>query len=492
MKTTVRGIILQLTEAQKAFLDDLMKRYCAAVRWSFKRLLEGKGTQETRLAVQSKFSLNSRQANDVVHDAQATITSQKELVKLSHTNVANKVEYTRKRLERAKSSGKKAKLQRRLDKEERKLAFWQKHLDNGTFPPVVFGGKKLFHERCKGNITREEWRQARSNRYLSRGDKTKGGNLNTRLYTKDDNIYLDIAADPVETEKSIRYNRITVPVYLAHKPSKKTGRINGRDYRQMVLGYLKTGGAYQVELLCENGRYYVHVTIEEEIPVPVIARNGAIGVDTNPAGLGIAHADYLGQFKESLWLPQGEWTYARSNRRDNVIGEAATLVVDMAKQANCVLAVEDLAFKNDKSVTAKFNRMSHGFVWSKFLQAVERRAAREGVFLAKSAPPFTSIIGILKHQQQYGISNHEAAAYTIARRGLGYNIEPVPKRLVQKYIKKRDTFALLTNWKQWSSIKKAVIATIKKHTKQEVKSLVSWQHERKLQKAIVSRVDPLP
>lgn len=58
-----------------------------------------------------------------------------------------------------------------------------------------------------------------------------------------------------------------------------------------------------------------------------------------------------------------------------MIGEAAAVVVDMAKQLNCTLAVEDLAFKDDKSVTAKFNRMSHGFIWSKFLQAVERRAA---------------------------------------------------------------------------------------------------------------------
>lgn len=113
-----------------------MKTYCAAVRWSFKRLLDGWKTQDIRISVQGKYSLNSRQANDVVHDAQATITSQKELVKLNHTNIANKVEHTRKRLERAKSSGKKAKLQRRLDKEERKLAFWQKqpgqrHLPTG-------------------------------------------------------------------------------------------------------------------------------------------------------------------------------------------------------------------------------------------------------------------------------------------------------------------------------------------------------------------------
>nr|WP_242652439.1 hypothetical protein [Desulfofarcimen acetoxidans] len=101
---------------------------------------------------------------------------------MHYENAKAKVEFTEKRIAKAKSPAKIAKLQKRLEKEQRKLAFWQKHLDNNTFPPVVFGGKKLFQERCKGNITREEWQEVRSNRYLSRGDKTKGGNLNTRIY----------------------------------------------------------------------------------------------------------------------------------------------------------------------------------------------------------------------------------------------------------------------------------------------------------------------
>ncbi|MCL5982771.1 MAG: IS200/IS605 family accessory protein TnpB-related protein [Firmicutes bacterium] len=479
MKTTVRGVILQPTGSQKAFLDDLMECYCAAVRWSFKRLLDDFETQAIRLAVQDKFSLNSRQANDAVCDANSVVKSQKELVLLHHAAAANKAGFTKKRLEKAKSPEKKANLKRRLDKEIRKLAFWRKHLDAGTFPPVVFGGKKHFHERCKGAITSEEWRSARSNRYLSRGDKTKGGNLNARLCVRDGDIFLSLAAEPVGTEKAVRYSRITVPVYLAHKPSKKTGKINGRDYRRMVLDYLKTGAAYQVEIIRKDGKYYIHVTIEETLPAPYTAYNGAIGVDTNPDGLGVAHADYLGQFKKSLFLSQGEWAYARSDRRDNLIGETAALVVKMAKQLNCALAVEDLKFKNDRSVTAKFNRMSHGFVWSKILQTIERRALRDGVPLARVPPPFTSIIGILKYQHQYGLSNHEAAAYVIARRGLGKTCEKVPQNLLQKYVKNKAGFIRLPNWKQWSAVKSAAVAAIKKQTKQEVKNLVSWQHHRK-------------
>jgi len=480
VKTTVRGVILQINDQEKGYLDNLMDRFCVAVRWAYKRLLEGKKTQEIRLAVQGKFNLNSRQSNDAVYEAQTTIKSQTELVKLNHSNAGKKVELTKSRLRCARSKKKKANLASKLDKEVRSLAKLQKHMENGTTPTVVFGGKKLFIERCKGNISYEQWQEARSNRYLSRGDKTKGGNLNTRLYTKDGNIYLDIAADPVEKGKVIRYNRITVPVYLAHKFSQKTGRVNGRNYRQMVLNYLKTGNAYQVEIIREDGRYCIHVTIEEETPQAYVARNGAVGVDTNPDGLGITRADYLGQYRESLWLPQGEWTNSRSNQRDNLIGEAAALVVELAKQSNSTLAVEDLAFKDDKSVTAKFNRVSHGFVWSNFLEKVERGAARAGVPLVKVKPPFTSTIGILKYQQQYGISNHEAAGYVIARRALGYGEEKLPKPLINRFIKEKEIFLKHSNWKKWSAVKKAILTATKKQTRQEVKSLVSWQNRKQL------------
>jgi IS605 OrfB family transposase len=479
LKTTVRGVIPHLTEENRSFLDDLMTRFCTAGRWSYKRLLDGWKLQSIRVAAAEKFNLNSRQANDAVYKAQATIKSQKELVKLNHSNAIKKLEHTNSRIKCSRSKKKIANLNRKLDKEALRLAKLQKHIENDTTPPVVFGGKKLFIERCKGNITREEWQEARSNHYLSRGDKTKGGNLNTRLYTIDGDIYLDIAAEPYETGKVIRYSRITVPVYLAHKPSQKTGRINGRNYRQMVLNYLKTGNAYQVEIIRKNARYYIHVAIEEEIPQVYTARNGTVGIDTNPSGLGITRADYLGRYRESMWLPQGEWTYARSNRRDNLIGETAAFVVELAKQSNSTLAVEDLTFKDDKSVTAKFNRMSHSFVWSNFLEKAERRAARAGVPLVKIKPPFTSTIGILKYQQQYHISNHEAAGYVIARRALGYNIEKVPKPLINRFIKEKESFSRLSNWKQWNLVKKAIISVIKKQNIQEVQSLVSWQHYRK-------------
>lgn len=476
MKTTTKGVVLSLEKAQQEYLDALMTRYCTAVRFSFKRLLEGEAIQSIRKMVQVKYDLNSRQANDAVKEAQSVIASQKELVKYNHENATLKVKAIKDRLDKAKSPRKIFGLTRKLAKWEKKLSKWQRHLDNDTIPTVVFGSKKLFYERCKGNITKEEWQSLRNNRYVSRGDATKGGNLNTRLYVTDGKLLLDIAAEPIKTTKSVRYNRITVPVYLAQKPSKKTGKINGINYQQMVIDYLKTGRAYQVEIIRESNRYYVHVTFEEDVPEPYKIQNGAYGVDTNPEGLGVAKADYFGNFKGSTWVNCPEWTYARANRRTNLVGEDAALVVEMAKKDKYALACEDLKFKNDKDVSSKFNRMAHGFVYSKFLRMLERRTLREGVPLIKVKPAFTSIVGILKYQEQFGISNHEASGYTIARRGLGVRKERVPKALVNKCVKKKDGFYKLNNWKQWSSIKKSLLKLLKE---KEVKSLVSWQHHRK-------------
>ena len=61
----------------------------------------------------------------------------------------------------------------------------------------------------------------------------------------------------------------------------------------------------------------------------------------------------------------------------------------------------------------------------------------------------------------YGISNHETASYVIARRGLDFDSEKIPKILLDK------------------PVKKDLLAQVKNLTKRKVKSLVSWQVHRK-------------
>jgi len=481
VKTTASGIMLELTQEQKAYLDELMERWNAAVRYGFKRVLDGLQTQDVRVMVQGKFGLNSRQANDAVFQAQSTIASQHALVQMHYSDCSVKVGRLEKNLKMAKSQRRKSRLSKKLEKWQRKLAFGKKHVDAKTFPSVVFGGKRNFRERCKGNISKDEWLQLRASNYLSRGDKTKGGNLNMRLRLVGEKLMLDIVSQPVLTEKTVRYQRISVPVYVAEKKSNKTGRVNGIPYRKMLIEYLATGKAYQVEInkkiVGKDSRYYIHVTFEEEVPELYKPYEGTVGVDTNPTGLAVAFVDYLGQYRGSFWSNQGEWPYARTNRKTNLIGEAAKYIAKIACGAGMSLAVEDLAFRQDKSVTAKFNRMANGFCWSQFLRMIERSAARMGIPLTKVPPPCTSTIGILKYSHMHGLSSHESASYVIARRALGFHDEKVPKPL-ERLVPAQD-MPNEYNWKTWNTAKRTIIKAFNKGKKRKVKNLGFWQQHRK-------------
>src|SRR5665648_561456 len=92
MKTTMKAVLTDLTNEQKTLLDHMMLVFCTAIRYSFKRQLEGQVIGDLEKVVAHKYNLNIRQAKDAVESARQTIVSQHELVKLYHGNYSKKVE----------------------------------------------------------------------------------------------------------------------------------------------------------------------------------------------------------------------------------------------------------------------------------------------------------------------------------------------------------------------------------------------------------------
>ncbi|RTG91588.1 hypothetical protein [Thermus scotoductus] len=138
-------------EDHKATLD-LMRRFSAAVRYAYNRLLEGQTRENLKrqdgpLCFFSR--LNTRHADDAVLKAQAVLDSARE---------------------------------------------------RGEDPrKVAFGGRKLFETLKRGHLSgkplkelKREWREKRQGTLYSRGDKTKGGNLNLRLLVKEGALWLRI------------------------------------------------------------------------------------------------------------------------------------------------------------------------------------------------------------------------------------------------------------------------------------------------------------
>ena len=460
MRITVKALLINTSNESKEIIYELMTVFSSAKRFAYKRLLEKKLKKgEIEKQISHKYGLNIRQSKDAVESARQLIASQGALIKDYHADYTKKVKVIENQIKKSKSKKKIESLTRKLAKRKVKQELYKNHIDNKTIPKIIFGGKENFIKRCKGLITNKEWKNLRDNNYYSRGDKTKKGNPNLRIIENKGITFLEISSlKKTETNRAIK---IRVPVYLPQKLSKKTGKINGRNYKQMILDYLQTGEAYQVELIRKNSKIYCHITIDEskirEYTEENNIYNGVIGIDTNPDGLALTRLDRFGNYKWSVYLKKSQLLYTRTNKRDNLCGNLVKQVIKIAKAEGCALAFEDLKFKNDKDVSRKFARIKSQFIYSKLLTMLEAQARRENIQSFKVKPQFTSKIGLYKYCHQYGLDVHNGAALVIARRAFKFN-EKVPKILKDKLLKQeeKNKFDKQTNWKQWSVISKKI------------------------------------
>jgi IS605 OrfB family transposase len=479
----MKAILVNETENDKNVIDNMMIVFCSAIRYSFKRQLEGIKISELEKIVCDKYNLNIRQAKDAVESARQTIQSQKELIKMNYEDYSKKVKAIEKILndkDKKLSEKKRNALLSKLAKRQRKLNYWKNFIDTNTIPSVTFGTKEMFLRRCKDLISNKEWKDCRNNRFYSRGDKSKCGNPNLRVIIKDNMSFLEIST--FEKTKTNRAIKIQVPIYLPQKLSKKTGKINGINYRELFVNYLKTGEAYQVEMIKKKDKYYCHITFElAKAEVTCTGHYGVIGIDTNPDGFALTMIDNKGNYKWHTYLKQHELLYAKGNRRENLCGELVKQVTLIAKTYGVGIAIENLKFKNDKDVSSKFARIKNNFIYSKLLTMLESECYREGIELIKVHPAYTSKIGLYKYCHQYGMVVHNGAAMTIARRSYNFK-ESVPQILIDKYVneKYKDKFSYYHEWKKWSMIDK----NIKK--KDEVKRPDFWIVNRKKLLGIVS------
>ncbi len=145
-------LVFPSEEDQKATLD-LMRRFSAALRYAYNRLLEGQTREELKRQdgpLCTLFQLNTRYAGDAVLKAQAVLDSAKE---------------------------------------------------RGVDPrKVVFGGRGRFEQLKRRHLSgrplkrlKQEWREARQGHLYSRGDRTKGGNPNLRLLVRDGALWLRVS-----------------------------------------------------------------------------------------------------------------------------------------------------------------------------------------------------------------------------------------------------------------------------------------------------------
>ncbi|MBF7084403.1 IS200/IS605 family accessory protein TnpB-related protein [Desulfallas sp. Bu1-1] len=457
-------------------LDTEMRLFCACTRWSFNRLLEGVKANEIEREGQGKFALNGRYAKDAVAKAAWVVSSSKELLAMEIeetvtklTRAKKKLGWAEKNLEKTIEKNDPAKIEKarctvqgrkaRVKKLADKLDELKNHQNNGTIPTVVFGGRSLWKKVCRGRVSNEEWRQSRQDRLYSRGEKSKGGNQNIKVSWHDGEFALSVTISHLSEQKGTDSKGRPV---MTRAP-----RVEGRlwlpeKHRLKVWEMLFSGASYTVEIIkSKDNRYRAHITFTVTTLKPATSPNrGYLGMDTNLDGVALANVGYTGQpepWPEGFTVPYpkalhkftGEFqvtthpngflyikipelAYSRRHRRTYLIGVLAKVVVGIAKALGKPIALEKLGFGKDRLDTDKrFNRMAANFPYRKMVEAVMRKACKEGVGVKLVWPAHTSTIGYWKYMERYGIIVHHAAALVIARRAIGFK-ERITKELMQK------------------------------------------------------------
>ncbi|MDM5187416.1 IS200/IS605 family accessory protein TnpB-related protein [Bacillus sp. DX4.1] len=434
--------ICKVTAPRNTELDTLMRIFNGAIRYAFNRLLEEKDSKELIKILQPRFRLNKRYAEDAVLQAQAVISSQKELLPayVEHTKV--KLEKTLCKIADYENGVKTPKkvdisiclngLAKRKEKLEQKITECESHLEKGTIPKVIFGGRKNFIKRMKRRISNEEWKNLRSKSLYSRGDRSKNGNLNMRIvYQEDTNTFVLEIANPLLREKEKRIApRIVLPIHIPGKWFNEiTDVVMGTQVGVGKRGKpISTYIPYTMECIRKNDTYYVHISYDEKttgktvMPRESLLSDRIAGIDMNIDRIAVSILSKQGNFLGEKTFYMHDLRDVSSNKRNNIIGETVKEVMDWLRAQNVgAIVMEDLKFAQEHDTNKCVNRATASFAYKKMSNVLIARAMRNGYTVKKVNPAYTSVIGRFKYAKKYGLSVHEAASFVIGRRGLGLN-----------------------------------------------------------------------
>ena len=189
--------------------------------------------------------------------------------------------------------------------------------------------------------------------------------------------------------------------------------------------------------------------------------NGAIGVDVNVDRIAVTEISKDGNYIDSQTLVESRLQHGSTEKRLYDIACLVKQIIAVAKEKQKGIVFENLQFKKEWTWSKKNNRVKANFVWSKFLELLERKCVEHGIAYKKVNPAYTSVIGKTKYKEMFRVTTHEAAAFVIARRGLGFNEKVSVYKCEAKRVKRKIMGTLgekyrgkkVHSWALWSKVK---------------------------------------
>jgi len=266
-------------------------------------------------------------------------------------------------------------------------------------PHVTFGGLRNQRLREEGKITAEEYRKRRNSILISRGDRSKKGNLNLRLNLETSELRI--------TTVSGR-NWIYPKIYIPNKYLLKYGPLLDGSIPYTVLIKRRNN---------DNG-YDVRITVE--VPVGVEEGKRVMALDIN-AG----HIDFAVMNKEEGDLVAvgkinaHETQFVKTGKRDSLLYKATDKIGNIAKHYNADVIVGKLNTGKFKSKNKRANRKIKNMPQFKFRKILRKLNRREIVVKERSEAYTTKVGKVIA--PLVGLDVHKASAIAFGIKVTDFN-----------------------------------------------------------------------
>lgn len=371
----------------------------------------------------ASFGITARQFNAIRISLEGKIESATQSLMANITRLQEKIATLRKKLPKIKNPLVKHEKGRLLSRLQDDLKILEEKLEKGKVS-ICFGGKKLFHAQFSleenGYASQEEWlndwQAARNSEFFCLGskDETAGNQSCVAMMDVNGNLTL----------------RLRLPNDLVKKHGKYI-TFSGVFFKygqEEILKALASGQAVSYRFKKDEKGWRVFASCKQESSAIVTNQaKGAIGIDINANHIALVEIDQNGNPISKETIPTN--TYGKTKEQaDAIIGDACKKIVILAKEKGKPVILEQLDFTKKKTTlkgsSPKYARMLSSFSYCRIIQGISSKAFREGVAVFFVNPAMTSIIGKMKFAMRYGMSNHHAAALSIARRHYRFSEAP--------------------------------------------------------------------
>jgi IS605 OrfB family transposase len=201
----------------------------------------------------------------------------------------------------------------------------------------------------------------------------------------------------------------------------------GQNPKKLIFGLRKVFEQLKKNHLTGKRRKQLKTKWKESRQGNLYSR--CIDVNAYPFHLALAFTSKDGNLEKYQRINLNELLEVNSEKRQYLEWQIAHQIVEIAKEENKAIAIENLQ-KLPKGKRgdgfAKLRIRLQKWSYKRLLDKIEILARRNGIEIRKINPAYTSVIGKLKYAPQYNIDKDIAGAFVTARRGLGFK-EKLPK-----------------------------------------------------------------